>query len=537
MPQHAPTTTDTHGAVSPVREMMQIALPAIVTMTSYAVMTFVDRWIVSELGADALAGVGNGGIFAFLAAAFGLGSLTVINTYASQNLGAGKPREGSAYAWNGLWVSVMYWAIVLLPIALFLPQIFAGMRGLFGVGEIAEATIRIETDYGRILLSGMVFTIAARGIAHYFYGLHKSWVVMISSITGNIVNLPLTYMLVHGLWIMPELGTNGAAVATVVGSFIELAIPMAIFLSAKYDRAYHTRRVWRPSLRHVHDLMRIGWPAGFMFSSEIVCWWVLTAGYTARFGSVQNAAGWAAMNYMHLSFMPAVGISIAATALVGKCMGAGRPDLAVQRTWLCLKFAIGYMAVCALCFVLFRHQMLSLFSGGDRFTPEEAAEFIRIGSWVLIVAAAFQVFDAVAITVTGALRGAGDTVWPGLITLVLSWSFIMGGGWLMVTYAPGLESIGPWMAGAAFIIVLAFVLLLRFMSGTWKSKKVLRDPRVEELKESFGAGILAAADEAYAEAPPVHAAIEDAPPPNPGGGTERGAFPTPSSDGGPRAEG
>ncbi len=490
---------------SPIREMMQIALPAIVTMTSYAVMTFVDRWIVSALGPDALAGVGNGGVFAFLAAGFGLGALTVINTYASQNLGAGKPREGSAYAWNGLWITLVYWLVLLLPIAYFLPEIFGGMRAIFsGAGIVSDETIQIETDYGRVLLLGMIFMISARGMAHYFYGLHKPWVVMVSSISGNLVNLPLTYLLVHGLWGLPQIGPTGAAVATVVGSFIELAIPMVIFLSRKFDREFHTRRVWRPSGRHIGDLLRIGWPAGFMFSSEIVCWWILTAGYTARFGAVENAAGWAAMNYMHLSFMPAVGISIAATALVGKSMGAGRPDQAVKRTWLCLKFAVGYMGVCALCFVVFREPMLAMFSGGGRFTPEQEAEFIRVGSWVLVVAAAFQVFDAVAITLTGALRGAGDTVVPGIVTLVLSWSFIIGGGWLMVTFVPQLGSIGAWMSGAAFIILLAIFMLMRFLAGSWQTMSVVKRGPAQEIAAGLGAGVLAAVDEVSVEAPPVY---------------------------------
>ena len=67
----------------------------------------------------------------------------------------------------------------------------------------------------------------------------------------------------------------------------------------------------------------------------------------------------------------------------------------------------------------------------------------------MIAAAVFQVFDAIAISLSGALRGAGDTIWPGVVTIVLSWSCIVLGGHLFIAAAPGLGSVGPWIAAAA----------------------------------------------------------------------------------------
>ena len=136
-------------------------------------------------------------------------------------------------------------------------------------------------------------------------------------------------------------------------------------------------------------------------------------------GCFHSTVGWIALQYMHLSFMPAVGISIAAQAMVGKAMGSKRPDIAVARTMLALKITVGYMGLCALCFVLFREQLIEIFIN-EGTPPEERARLIEIGVVIMIAAAVFQVFDAVAITLAGALRGAGDTVWPGVATIVLS---------------------------------------------------------------------------------------------------------------------
>ena len=76
--------------------------------------------------------------------------------------------------------------------------------------------------------------------------------------------------------------------------------------------------------------------------------------------------------------------------------------------------------------------------------------------------------DAVAMMVNGALRGAGDTVWPGVATIILSWVLIVGGGHAMVAFAPQLESIGPWVAAALYIVALCITFYARFAAGHWK---------------------------------------------------------------------
>jgi len=465
----------TSGAL---REMFTIAFPAVVTMTSYSVMQFVDKKIVSQIGIDELAAVGNGGVAAFVPASIFFGILSLISTFASQNLGAGKPDRGSAYLWNGLWLLLFAWAFILLPCAAFMPEFFAGMRGLFGL-SVPERVAELEVAYGRILLVGMVFTIAARGLSNFFYGIHKPTVVMVATVTGNIINFGCTVALVLGvpaLGIEP-MGVVGAAIATVIGSTIETAIPFVLFLSKGYDSAYRTRGSWRFSWPHMKELLKLGWPAGAMWGNEIVCWWVFMTGFVATFDtdgrSINGAAGWITLQYMHLSFMPAVGFSIAISAIVGKCMGANRPDLAAKRTVLGLKITMVYMGLCALGFVLFRGPLVSIFTEGS--DPETAAAVIALGSKLLIVAALFQLFDALAITLSGALRGAGDTIWPGIATIVLSWGFIVGGGWLCVTYWPELGSLGPWIAAAGYIIALSLAMLFRYWGGKWRDMSVVRE--------------------------------------------------------------
>jgi MATE family multidrug resistance protein len=136
------------------------------------------------------------------------------------------------------------------------------------------------------------------------------------------------------------------------------------------------------------------------------------------------------------------------------------------------------MGACGVLFVALRGPMVRLFV--DTGTPPAAtAELIRIGSLFLVATATFQLFDAVAMVLSGSLRGAGDTVVPGIVTVGLSWTVIVGGGEAMVRLCPGLASLGPWIAASAYITLLSLFFIGRFAGGRWKAIRLLKTPEEE----------------------------------------------------------
>jgi len=226
---------------------------------------------------------------------------------------------------------------------------------------------------------------------------------------------------------------------------------LGFFLRRRNDRQFQTRSTWRLRAGLCRDILRVGWPAGVHFGLDV-----------------------AATRYMHVSFMPAVGIGIACTALVGRYIGLGRPDLARRRAHAAVSVAMAYMGLCGLCFFLFRHPLIAMFTqlqpaaGEAAQAAEMNAKILSIGTTVLICAAVFQCFDAVGIVFVGALRGAGDTFWPMVITFVLAWTMVIGGGAAMIRWMPELGSIGPWIAASVYVIVLGVVMAWRFESGAWR---------------------------------------------------------------------
>ncbi len=453
-------------------------MPTVLSMASMPVMTLVDRYFCGQLGVEQIAAAGNGGMIAWVPASAVMGIIGVVSTFVSQNFGAGRPRDGAAYAWNAAWFVAIVWCVLYLPLALFLPDILHAVRQACGAAQASETVAHLEVSYARVLIVGLIITLPGRALHQYFFGMHRTLIPLVGVLVGNVANVFLTWGLVLGRFGLPAWGVPGSAVANVVAATMELLIPLAFFLSPRYRHELGTHMAWRPCVRHIREILKLGWPAGLMFGSEMVCWGAFMTVLVAQFGPAHNAAGVIALGYMSLSFMPAVGMSNAVAAIVGKCIGAGRYDLAEHRTLLGIKVTLVYMTLCAAGFVVFRHPLAALLAGHAGHPGADGPEqVIPIASNLLILAATFQVFDAVGITIIGALRGAGDTLWPGVMTMFLSWTVIIGGGKALTVLCPQWESLGPWIAAAAYIILFALGVAWRWRSGAWRSIKVLHEPR------------------------------------------------------------
>jgi MATE family multidrug resistance protein len=149
----------------------------------------------------------------------------------------------------------------------------------------------------------------------------------------------------------------------------------------------------------------------------------------------------------------------AVTALVGRYIGRGQPDVARRRAHLAFSLTLVYIVICWTIFVLARRPLMELFTSDPRV--------IAIGSTYLICAAIYELFDAMYIIYSGALRGAGDTLAPMVAMAILCWTISIGGGYVMVLWMPRFYS-GPWIAGCVYGAVLGIYMVRRFLRGHWR---------------------------------------------------------------------
>ena len=470
-----PTPDQTNSMRFAVQEVWSLAWPTILTMTSFTVMQFTDRLMVGQIGKVEIAAQGNAGTWAFAAIATIMGVVTVVNTFVSQHLGAEEPEKGSKYPWNAGWMALFCWGVIIVPFIFIVPYVFHYINPNPTDAKLVE----LETMYATYMLMGSLFLLVGRGFIQYFLGMHMPKIITVSTIIANIVNVVANYILIFGEngidgWVpgipgTPALGIKGAAIATVIGMFMETIIPFIVFVGPKFNKKYGTRKNWKPCLGTIKSLFKIGWPGSIQWGNEIVCWALFMTVFVGGYGTNDMAAGWIALAFLQISFMPAVGINVAVNSIVGKYIGANTPDIAVARARIGVAIAMVYMTICAVIFVVFRYEFMEMFINSDQYTPEDKAEIIHLGANMLIVVAVFQTVDALGIVYTGALRGAGDTVFPGIATAIYSWVFIVGGGWIAVTYFPELGSIGPWIAASVYIILIGLTMAIRFERGGWRN--------------------------------------------------------------------
>jgi MATE family multidrug resistance protein len=466
-------------------------------------MRFVDGLMVSLLGPDVMAAQFLAGLCSFVPESFATGIVSVVNTYVSQNFGAARFRRCGQYGWAGIFLAILFCAMIV-PLAALARPIFQGL--LHQPPQLVEN----EVMYFRYMVAAVLVTLTARPLEQFFYGIHRPGIVLVGSTISQLTNLVLGWILIFGnsggkqlsrlgwlyeagplkhIW-FEGMGLRGAAIAAIASWTLYLVILLAVFLTFREWRKFGTRLVRTVRLRHLIEIVRIGWPAGVQFISDLLPWAFFSTSIVASFTSdpalraMHIDASVAAMRWMPLSFMPAVGIGIAATALVGRYIGQGRHDLARRRAHAALAAAMVYMGLCAVAFVVFRYDMIRIFisiPGGEGRTAAQnaaaTAQMIRIGGYIMICAAVFQLSDAVGIVFIGALRGAGDTLWPMIYTIVLGWGLNVAGAYGMTQLFPQLTGIGPWMAATAYVIILGILVAWRFESGRWRKIDLLGNQR------------------------------------------------------------
>ena len=428
--------------------MLRLAGPMVVSTVSFTVMQFVDRFMVSRLGTDALAAVLPAGFVSFLPGGFALGMITSVNTFVSQSLGRGEKTACSNYFWQMVYMGMVYFlvaAAVLWPVA---PLLFKLMGQPTGVAEM-------EVIYFRIMLYAHIAAVINWSSNQFFMGIHRPIITMISSLCGQIVNVVANYALIFGKFGLPAMGIAGAGWGTFAGIAVAAVINMGIFLSSPISREFRSRQTLNLDFAKMRDLLRIGLPAGVGLMVNVAVWGVVLFALVGRFGREALAATSAVLSYTNLSAMPIVGIGTALTAAVGRTIGTGRKPLAIKQTHVCLKIGLVYMGLVGACFFFLRDSLMVFWSDDPKV--------IAIGSQILICAALYQVFHAARIIYAGVLRGAGDTLWLALVSGVGAIGVLGIGGTLIAWLFPSFGPLGPWAIATLSIVTVGLANRWRFL--------------------------------------------------------------------------
>lgn len=448
--------------------LLALAGPIIATMISRTAMNFIDFVMVSQLGTEAQAAIVPAGVTLFILIAFGMGVLQATSTFVSQSLGRREYAACSSFAWQGVWLSIFLGGIAL-PLWPLVRPFFAWVGHDPGV-------VAMETDYFQIGLISIGPVLVATALGSFFQGIHRPMIGLWATVIANIFNVIANYALIFGHFGFPALGIAGAAWATTVASLVQAIVMVLWWLRPRCHEEFASRSTWRINWDRLWRTLRVGMPMGFHFVTDVTAFTIFTLFLVGQFGTVQLAAHNLALKLLEISFMPVLGLGFAITAAVGKAIGRGRRDYARLVSRWALGIAITYMGTMAVCFVIFRETMPTWLV--DLSDPA-AEEVIRWSALLLLCCAAFQLFDAANIVYSSALRGAGDTMFPAIVSVTLSLGLLVGGGFAIAGLRPDLGALGPWLLATLYVIVVGLFMIARWVWGPWEKIDLFADQAMD----------------------------------------------------------
>lgn len=426
----------------------------VITNSSRATMDVADYVMITWLHSDAAqAAILPAQIMMWTYIVIGVGIVAVVNTFVSQSLGRNLLRECSAYGWQSIYIALAF-GLVGEALRPMLPGLIAS----FGHDPAVQ---EMEYAYSRVALFAVAPTIIGFGLGWYFVGIHRPRITMWSTLEANLVNIVVSYVLMFGTLGNRPMGIAGAAWGTLIALSYRAARLMFALLTGDNARLYHSRHTWMPSWGKLKDLFRVGLPCAVNFLCDLLVWAVFVNLLIGKkFGTEHLIATNTAWQYMRVAFLPVFGAGQALQALVGKSIGAGDPQRAVQETRVAVRLALGYLGALSALYTVFGATLIGWFNS--------APEVIRIGYGVMICAACFQLFDGLGIIYGSALRGAGDTFIPSVFFIFSSWLIIVSGGWTVATWYPQFGSLGPWATSSLLIAIVGVFLRWRWRGGAWR---------------------------------------------------------------------
>lgn len=451
-------------AVSPLWELLKLALPTIAQMASYTFMQFADTWMLAQVGDLPATAAGQAGMFQFALLSFGFGILLLVNTLVSQADGRGDRQTCGRAMWQGIHVGVVY-GLLMLALVPFSRSIFLGLKH-------EPALAAFESTYFNILTYAATLKLAGTAVTQFMIGIQRATLVMISAIVGVLLNLVFNYLLIFGKLGFPEMGLAGAAWATVIAMTAELLILLA-FAGSKSIRATYAPFDFRVRLDLMKTLLKLGIPAGAALAGEVSAWSLFNVCVIAEFGTDAMTANNYAFRFMLISFMPAIGIGQAVTALVGRYVGMRKFDEARRRGHLGFAVAAGYMVTCGAVLIAFRKPFMSIFT--------DDPNVVAIGAVVLCFVGAYQILDAMYVTYTGGLRGAGDTFVPAMVMIGANWTLTVGVALAVANFLPQFGVAGPWTVLCVYGVVVGVFNLLRFRSRRWERRALEADGQADKV--------------------------------------------------------
>lgn len=457
-----------------LRALLTLAWPVVLSRAALSVIGLCDALMTAPLGEDALAAATIGAMNTLTVMLLPMGVALIVQSFASQLHGQGDGAGARRYGWYGLILAglagLLGWAAIPL------------VEPVLGLMAYEPSVSALMGEYIELRLIAVATVIGYEAIGAWYGGVGNTRVQMVGSLLMMVVNVALNYLLIEGHLGAPALGVRGAAIASVVATSLGCAVLVGSFLFGLWTPDAATGGRGEPgeglgglSWQEFGRMVRFGLPNGINYLLEFAAFMIFVDFIVADIDTVTVAALMVVIQVNSVSFMPAFGLASAGAILTGQAIGADQRDAVpgvLRRTMTAT--AVWQVSV-GVIYVLAPATIMAAFAARDgEGASTSTPEIVEVGALLLALSAAWQLFDAVAMSFAETLRAAGDTAWPMWARLSIAWFVFLPVGYAGVVWLEG-GGVAAVLSIVLYIALLALALGWRFRGGAWRSIEMTGD--------------------------------------------------------------
>lgn len=423
-------------------------------MLGHAFVGFVDNIMVGQLGTAELAAASLGNSFVFVTMSVGIGFSSAITPLVAEADAENDGKKLKSSFKHGLFLCTV------LGLSMFLLT-YAAIP-LLDYMKQPQEVVELTIPYLKLISLSLFPLIVFQGFKQFSDGMSFTKYPMYSTLLGNVVNVVLNYLLIFGKFGFPELGIVGAAYGTLISRFLMWFHLWWLLRGREKSRVYVTNiKLFVLESEMLNKILNLGFPSAMQMVFETS---IFTAAIwlSGTLGKNPQAANQIALNMGTITFMVAMGMSVAAMIRVGNQKGLKNFKELRRIAYSIFFMTLVFEIVFAIFFLLFHKSLPKLYLDmGDVSQLADNTEVVILAAKLLLVVAVFQISDGIQVVALGALRGLQDVNIPTVITFISYW--MIG---FPISYFLGKEDVygifGIWMGLLAGLTAAAILLYLRF---------------------------------------------------------------------------
>lgn len=436
-------------------KILNISFPAIIEMSLNTLVGIIDTLMISYIiGKEGLsaAGYANQIIFSliFIFTSFNAGATAMISRYFGEK---NYPRLNKVFGMN---ISLN---ISIAILATFFSFVLA--EQVMSIFDMEQEVLEMSISYFKIVSLGQIFLFFSFAAAASLRGVSDTKTPMIITGIANLINIVGNYVLMTGFAFFPNLGMDGAAVATTISRVIAALLYLKILLKGRNHLQLSIKNLQLESkifktlwnLSYTAGLEQIFMQFSFLASGLFVSYLDTTAEATYRI----------LLNIESLALMPAIGLGIAASALVGRALGEKDKEKAFKTGYISGVLGVSCGILIGSLFLIFPELTVRIFSND--------INIIEYAKSSLLYVAIDQPFLAFVVIISSTLRGAGDTRTVMILNALRQWAGVIPlCYWLIMYTNTGVKSV--WLSEIIVFSIFCIILFKRFKKGKWVNIKI-----------------------------------------------------------------